>query len=127
MSGTLIVQCPKSRPDLLVLLFHGVGASAEDLIPLGSHLASALPNAFIVSVDGSEASDFGSSRQWFSVRGVTEANRADRVRATMPNFIAPIRLWQAKSAVDASRTVLVGFSQGAIMALDAGAFRTKIG
>ena len=36
----------------------------------------------------------------------------------MPGFVATVQRWQAKAGVDAARTALLGFSQGAIMALE---------
>jgi phospholipase/carboxylesterase len=75
----------------------------------------------VVSVAAPDPSDLGAGLQWFSVRGVTEANRPARVQATLPRFVATVRHWQDKLAVGPAQTTLVGFSQGAIMALAAGA------
>ena len=111
----LIVQRPAS-PSQLVLLFHGVGSSARDLAPLGEALAPQLPDAAIVSVQAPEAS--GPGWQWFSVRGVTEADRPARVAAAMPGFVQAVMQWQQACAVGPARTTLIGFSQGAIMALE---------
>jgi phospholipase/carboxylesterase len=111
----LIIQRP-ATPSQLVLLFHGVGSSARDLAPLGEALAPHLPDAAIVSVQAPEAS--GPGWQWFSVRGVTEANRPARVAAAMPSFVQAVMQWQQASAVVLARTTLIGFSQGAIMALE---------
>ena len=72
-NGTLIVQRP-ALPSQLVLLLHGVGSSARDLAPLGEALAPHLPSATIVSLQAPEA--VGPGWQWFSVHGVTEADRA---------------------------------------------------
>jgi len=118
MSMSMIIQRPSSIAEQLILLFHGVGANAHDMAPLGKRLASAFPAAFVVSVDGAHASDLGTGRQWFSVRGVTEGNRAARVEAAMPGFQASVRHWQGVSKVGVQDTLLVGFSQGAIMALE---------
>ena len=118
MPGTVCIQQPSAMADQLILLFHGVGASAHDMAPLGQHLARALPGAFVVSVDGPQQSDMGAGRQWFSVRGITEEGRSARVAAAMPGFEATVRHWQGVSQVDPGATVLVGFSQGAIMALE---------
>ena len=115
MKDDLIVQQP-ALPQQLVLLFHGVGSNASDLLPLGQALAPHVPDALIVSVQAPDAQ--GSGRQWFSVQGVTEANRPTRVAATMPRFVQAVREWQEASGVDAARTTLIGFSQGAIMALE---------
>ena len=86
----VIVQQPSVPGARLILLFHGVGSRPEDLASLGRILADADPAAWVVSVCSPEPCDLGSGWQWFSVRGVTE---------------------------DAG-TTLIGFSQGAIMALE---------
>ena len=111
----LIVQRP-AEPRQLVLLFHGVGSSARDLTPLGEALAPHRPNALIVSAQAPEAS--GRGWQWFSVQAVTEANRPARVAAAMPAFVQAVEQWQQACAVGPAATTLIGFSQGAIMALE---------
>ena len=117
--GDLVVQAPVGAADGLLLMFHGVGSSAEDLAPLGQVLTRHLPRHWIVSVRSPDPCDLGSGWQWFSVRGVDEANRPARVEAAMPHFVATVRRWQAKAGIDAARTALLGFSQGAIMSLAA--------
>lgn len=111
----LIIQLP-ATPRQLVLLFHGVGSSARDLVPLGEALAPHLPDAVIVSVQAPEAS--GPGWQWFSVQGVTETNRPARVAAAMPGFVQAVRQWQETCVVAPAGTTLIGFSQGTIMALE---------
>ena len=117
MTHTVVIQRPAAAT-YLMLLFHGVGATAEHLAPLGQRLAEQFPNAFIVSVAGSHTSDLGAGRQWFSVRGITEDNRRHRVETAMPRFLAAIAEWQHAANIDPERTMLIGFSQGAIMALE---------
>lgn len=116
--GDLSLQAPDGAAEGLLLLFHGVGSSPEDLVPLGQVLARHLPRHWVVSVRSPEPCDLGSGWQWFSVRGVDEANRPGRVEAAIPGFVATVHRWQAKAGVDAARTALLGFSQGAIMALE---------
>ncbi|MEN9419924.1 MAG: hypothetical protein RI988_3545 [Pseudomonadota bacterium] len=117
----LLIQRPaggSQQPPELLLLFHGVGSSQQDLRPLGQALAAHRPGAWVVNVCAPEPSDFGAGWQWFSVQGVTEHNRPDRVAAAMPAFRARVQAWQRETGVDAADTVLIGFSQGAIMALE---------
>lgn len=108
-----------AAPAELLLLFHGVGAQASDLLPLGEWLAPQRPRAWIVSVQAPHPSDLGSGRQWFSVQGVTEDNRTTRVAAALPAFEQAVAAWQAQAGVGPEATTLIGFSQGAIMALAA--------
>lgn len=119
MQTDLIIQRPNTVDGAdLLLLFHGVGSSAEDLVPLGQALALHRPDAWVISVRSPDASDWGQGWQWFSVQGVTENNRPERVASAMPAFIRRIDEWQSVSGVAPQRTTLIGFSQGAIMALE---------
>lgn len=121
MEHDVIIQQPAALDGEadLILLFHGVGSNEEDMRPLGSFIAERRPAAWVVSVRSPHRSDFGSGWQWFSVEGVTEGNRPDRVARAMTEFQAAAAGWQRHTRVSPSRTTLVGFSQGAIMALEA--------
>jgi phospholipase/carboxylesterase len=117
----LIIQRPQAGVEPareLFLLFHGVGATATSLQPLGESLAQRHPHAWVVSVQAPHASDISAGWQWFSVQGVTPQNRAARVAAAMPTFVEVVSAWQRESGLGAAQTTLVGFSQGAIMALE---------
>ena len=115
----LILQKPVPAAQL-ILLFHGVGSSAQAMVPLGQAYARAFPQAMVVAVDAPFPSELApGGRQWFSVAGVTEENRPARVAAALPAFEYAVKYWQQQAGVDAAGTALVGFSQGAIMALEA--------
>ena len=114
--GTQLVSQPEGS-DRLILLFHGVGASAQDLSPLGQILAKARKLATVVSVEAPHPSQLGRGKEWFSVIGITEANRPQRIAQAMPLFLDAIRHWQNQTGIGPAHTVLIGFSQGAIMAL----------
>ncbi len=118
MSSSIIIQQPQGPAQQLMLLYHGFGASPADMTPVGQRLAQEFPNAFIVSVQASDLSEVGAGYQWFGVRGVTEENRPERVAQAMPSFIASIEHWQKMTGVEAAATAIIGFSQGAIMALE---------
>lgn len=124
MNTTEIVQLPgQGRPELMFLLFHGVGASAEHMTPLATRLANEYPQAVVVCLDAPEpydAAPAGSEMfQWFSAQGLTEANRPQRVAGVMPGFVKTVRALQARFDMSWPCTALAGFSQGAIMALEA--------
>ncbi len=63
--------------------------------------------------------DDATLRQWYSVAGATAENRAARVAAAAADFDRVIDAEVARAGTVAARTVLVGFSQGGAMALDA--------
>jgi phospholipase/carboxylesterase len=119
MSHDIVIQKPEGQAKQLFLLLHGVGASPRDMMPLGEQLAQHYPEAFIVSVAAAFPSDLGpNGYQWFSVQGITEDNRITRVANAMPRFESVIAQWQMASGVEPDGTALIGFSQGAIMALE---------
>lgn len=119
MTSSIVIQEPVGPPQQLILLFHGVGASAQDMVPAGKQFAAKFPASMVVSLEGFQACDFGQGRQWFSVVGITEENRPERVAAVMPAFQGLIQQLQKVSGVLADQTTLIGFSQGSIMALEA--------
>ncbi|BBF86600.1 phospholipase/carboxylesterase family protein [Aquitalea magnusonii] len=118
MRHDIVIQQP-ATPQQLMLLFHGVGASPAHMQPVGNMLARSFPQALIVSVAGADESDLGQGFQWFSVQGVTEANRPQRIADALPAFVAAVEYWQQQSGLGHAATALLGFSQGAIMALEA--------
>lgn len=124
MPATALAHLPPSGPtELVFLLFHGVGAEASDMTPLAQRLAAEYPQAAVVCLNAPDAFDGipggGTGWQWFSVLGVNEANRAERVAAALPRFVATVRAVQQQFGLPWERTALAGFSQGAIMALEA--------
>ena len=94
-----------------LVFLHGVGSSGAALRPVAQALGLDFPAHF---PDGTDPSDMGPGRQWFSVKAVTEANRPARIAGALPALRATV-----ESFGDPAETVLVGFSQGAIMALHA--------
>ena len=119
MYDALVIQQPDERGGELVLLFHGVGATAADLVPLGRIVADAVPRAMVVSVNAPHPSSLGRGREWFSVVGVTEQNRPSRVAEALSAFADTVAHWQREAGAAPARTTLIGFSQGAIMSLEA--------
>lgn len=117
MHESIVIQQPQTA-DRLIIVFHGVGSSAANMAPFAKYLAAEFPAAFMVSVNSPHRSENGQGWQWFPVLGVTETNRRERVDAAMPGFRAEVAHWQRAASVDASKTALVGFSQGAIMSLE---------
>jgi phospholipase/carboxylesterase len=108
--------------DHLVVLLHGVGATGADLAPLAKPLAAFLPSTAFVSPDAPALFDGGRhSRQWFSVAAVNADNRQRRIEQARDGFDRVVKAAIAEQgfAGRLDRVALFGFSQGAIMALDA--------
>ena len=92
-----------------VIYLHGVGSSGAAMAPLADAAALGVPAH---CPDGPQP--FGAGRQWFSIAGVTEDNRPARVAAALPAFTEIVSQFG-----DTRDSLLVGFSQGAIMSLHA--------
>jgi phospholipase/carboxylesterase len=102
----------------LVVLLHGVGSNARDLMPLADVWSDSLPDSAFVSLDGTDPFDGGfGGRQWFSLRDVIDGNREARVSAAYPALRAMLDAELAHWQLSFERLSLVGFSQGSIMAL----------
>ncbi|SOE51402.1 Phospholipase/carboxylesterase family protein [plant metagenome] len=116
---SIVVQQPAGDLSRLVLLMHGVGSVPQSMLGVADWFARRDPRALVVSVASPEASDLSpGGLQWFSVRGVTEENRQARVDAAMPGFTATVDRWRRAAGVSVADTLIAGFSQGAIMALE---------
>ncbi len=103
----------------LFVLLHGLGATSSDLLPLAGKIRLVFPDAAFLLPDGIFPFDGGGTgRQWFSINGMTDENRSARVAEAMPALTALVRQAQVRCNVQAAATALVGFSQGAIMALE---------
>ena len=105
----------------VVVFLHGYGADGADLLSLSDPLGPHMPATAFYAPDAPEpckGNPFG--RQWFPIPrfdGSTEAqSRAgrDAAAADLNGFIDHIL---AAEALTADRLVLLGFSQGAMMAL----------
>ena len=105
----------------LVVLCHGVGSNAEDLIALAPHWAGFAPDAAFVSPDAPEPYDMAPmGRQWFSLQDRGAAAMAAGARRVLPWLLDFVNAEVASLGVAPGAVALMGFSQGAMMALFAG-------
>lgn len=105
----------------LAIFLHGVGSNGADLAGLGQHWASLLPDVAFAAPDAPFPFEHAMGYQWFSLTGITPENRPARVRAARATFDQTLQQLMAQHGMaDAwDKVILVGFSQGSIMALDA--------
>jgi len=106
-----------------MLVLHGVGDSAAGMAALAEALRRAFPQAAVLVPDGFDPFDGDPSgalggRQWFSLQGLDDGNRVQRVRQVLPKLAAWVRGTQQATGVGSAATALIGFSQGAICALE---------
>ncbi len=106
----------------LVVFLHGYGANGADLFGLADPLAPHLPDTVFVAPDAPEPAQGGYGLQWFPIPWLDgsseEAARQGLARATTDlNGFLDARL--AEEGLDDSALALLGFSQGAMMAMHA--------
>jgi phospholipase/carboxylesterase len=113
----------RGAPEQLLILLHGVGASGSGMAGLAQMLRNEFPQAAVLAPDAPHPFDGGGGfgRQWFSVAGIDEASRVERVAAALPALLAWVQATQRRLGVGTAATALAGFSQGGILALEAAA------
>jgi phospholipase/carboxylesterase len=112
------IQIGPERAVRRLVLLHGWGADADDLLDLAELLVP--PEVSVVSLRAPEPHPAGMGRQWYpllwSAQMVPEP-AWERVPAAREALRA--RLLDLAATVPLERTAVLGFSQGAAMALDA--------
>ena len=97
-------------------MLHGVGANGNDLISLADRFGGALPDTAFHAPDApSPFADAPFGRQWYA--RIPWDERADGVRKVEPVVNAFIDELLDGYGLDASRCVLLGFSQGSIVSI----------
>jgi len=104
----------------LFVFLHASGADARSMIPAAFKYQGRFPSAALVVPSGfaSYGRDLG-RQQWFSTLGLTDDNRMQRIAAILPRIEQLVRREQTNHRVPAERTVLIGYSQGGTVALEA--------
>jgi len=121
LSGPLIPARSGQPATQAVILLHGYGADGSDLISLGQHWGTMLPEATFIAPNAPTpcaGSPFGF--EWFPLEIDRAASRLDGARqaaAVVREFLDD--LW-TQTGIAPQRTILAGFSQGAMMALHVG-------
>ena len=109
---------PAGQAESLVVLLHGLGSDGNDLISLAPILARGLPRAAFVSPHAPFPCDMAPyGRQWFSLQDRDQAAILGGVRLAAPILDAFLDQELARLGLGDDRLVLVGFSQGTMLAL----------
>lgn len=114
------------KPGHLVVLLHGYGADGNDLIGLAPLLGQLMPDVVFHAPNAPqpcEGNPFG--YQWFGISRLDPAIALAGVRTAAPLLDAYLDETMAAYGLDESKTVLIGFSQGTMMALHVGLRRKK--
>lgn len=110
----------------LVVLLHGYGADGGDLIEIGAHWRDRLPDTGFVAPHAPEPCPMlASGRQWFDLTFRDPHELARGVVSARPALDAFLDRERARHGLQDDQLVLVGFSQGAMMALHVGLRRQR--
>jgi phospholipase/carboxylesterase len=115
-----------AAPKQLVILLHGYGSNAADLISLAPLWQQSLPDALFLAPDApEEVPGFAGGRQWWALDDRRSAAVAAGVRRAAPLVDAFLEAQLAEHGLAEKDLLLVGFSQGTMMALHAGPRRQQ--
>src|SRR5690606_6964457 len=120
-----IALLPEQGPPQQLLIFlHGAASTACSMLPTALTLRHYFPAAVLLLPEGFEPCDGGGhGRQWFSLQGIDDVNRPQRVARALPALAGYIERSQRRYKLLPPDTALLGFAQGAIMALELAAAR----
>ncbi len=111
---------PEQPARHLFVFLHASGADARSMIPAAFKYQGRFPSAALVVPSGfSLYAKNSEGKQWFSTKNLCEENRLARVSAILPRIEQLVRREQTNHRVPRERTVLIGYSQGGTVALEA--------
>jgi phospholipase/carboxylesterase len=109
------------RASGLVVLLHGYGANGDDLIALGEGWRRSLPDAAFVAPNAPQSiPGMDGGLQWFPLTQRDPSEYWRGVAAAQPALDRFLDAELARYRLTGDRLVLVGFSQGTMMALHVG-------
>lgn len=125
LDGPRLAPLSNSKPDALVVLIHGYGSNGDDLISLAAMIQPALPGAAFVAPNApSQMPGMAAAHQWWPIDTFSMAERAAGAQSAAPALEAFITEELKNTGLASDRLLLVGFSQGTMMALHVGLRRS---
>lgn len=126
LDGPRLAPLSGAAPDALVVLIHGYGSNGDDLISLARVIQPALPNAAFVAPNApSQIPHMAAAHQWWPIETFSMAERAagaDSATSALDTFLTAEL---DAAGLPGNQLLLVGFSQGTMMALHVGLRRPE--
>lgn len=119
-SGQLWLELPPQSahaPRRLLVFLHGAGSSAEAFAPVAIAWQLKFPGATAAIFEALRAGSMHHGKDWFDGRGVA-ADRLSRIEGACAVVAGRLAALQRATGIAGTRTVVVGFSQGATIALE---------
>ncbi len=105
---------------LLIVLLHGYGADGNDLISLGRAWQARFPDAAFFAPNAPEPVSGSAGFQWFALSDLNPEETERGAAAAAPALAAAIDAELTALKLGPEKLALLGFSQGAMMALHVG-------
>ena len=107
----------EAAPRRLLVFLHGAGSSADAFAPIAIAWQLKFPGATVAILDAPRPSCTGPGSDWYDARGLS-SNHRGRIAESADEVARRIEALQEACELNASSTVLIGFSQGATVALE---------
>jgi phospholipase/carboxylesterase len=116
--STLVLDASESPPETAVVLIHGWGADGANLMDISPMLAQGQPKTIFLAPDGPDpCSGNPMGRQWFDLSGEAIDEGPEYSRPALEGLVAWLK---TEHKIGPKKVVLIGFSQGGMMALHLG-------
>lgn len=119
-AGQLWLELPPQSaraPRRLLVFLHGAGSSPEAFAPVAIAWQLKFPGATAAILEALRSRSMQRGKDWFDGRGVA-SDRASRIEDACDVVAARIEALQRATGIGGALTVVVGFSQGATIALE---------
>ncbi len=118
--GPLWLELPApsaQAPRRLLVFLHGAGSCVEAFAPVALAWQLKFPGATAAILEALREGSPRGGKDWFDARGVA-ADRRPRIGHASGVVAGRLEALQRTARIDGARTVVVGFSQGATVALE---------
>lgn len=113
----LLIQNPKT-PGQLIVLLHDEAGKPQDMAPLGHALAAAFPQALVVAMQAPLAGTAPTAgHAWFHTEVTLGRSKPSELEPALDQLAQRILEHQTNSGLSAQASALIGFGQGATLAL----------
>ncbi|NUY39396.1 phospholipase [Wolbachia endosymbiont of Litomosoides brasiliensis] len=117
--------CTDGSKKNLVICLHGWGSSGDNFIHLAKVMSKSLPNSCFIAPNAPSEREIGEGYQWFSLEDCSEEVLYNGVKsaASIVNHFIDKKL--KEFSLKDTQLSLVGFSQGAMLAIHAALTRSQ--
>jgi phospholipase/carboxylesterase len=126
LHGPSLLPASGKPPRQIIILLHGYGSNGADMMSLAPHWRHAFPDALFLAPNGPERCP-GSpgGYQWWALTAFSRPALAAGVKRAAPVLDGFIDQQLAQHGLSEDKLLLIGFSQGTMLALHVGPCREK--